>query len=137
MASSLEQQWTQQLEAQKELVLRDLQKEVLEYHKRELTREVSAATLVMRIDEMNARIKQVELDKEKSPALEEAKRTVTEQEKKIGQYREQIKTIKSKVLKSAEIGKQMKEKLEKYKNLYNLIQTSLKDANEGIQKIQV
>lgn len=31
----------------------------------------------------------------------------------------------------------MKEKLEKYKNLYNLIQTSLKDANEGIQKIQV
>ena len=57
MASSLEKQWTQQLEAQKELVLRDLQTEVLEYHKKELTREVSAATLVMRIDEMNAKIK--------------------------------------------------------------------------------
>ena len=77
------------------------------------------------------------MDQEKSPALEEARRTVSEQEKKIGQYREQIKTIKSKVLKSADIGKQMKEKLEKYKNLYNLIETSLKDANEGIQKIQV
>ena len=58
--------------------MRDLQKEVLECHKKELTREVSAVTLKMQIDEMNAKIKQAQLDKEKSPALEEAKRTVTE-----------------------------------------------------------